>query len=218
MREAVIVSTARTPIGKAYRGGFNNLAGATLGAASVAEAVRRAGVDPARVDDVIMGSAMQQGTTGSNIARQIALRAGLPVTVAGMTVDRQCSSGLMAVATAAKQIIDDGMQVVVGGGLESISLVQNDHMNVHRRVDDELVAMHPNIHMPMLQTAEVVADRYQVTRQAMDEYGLQSQQRTAAAYEAGRYADELVAGDLPAHRVGQGNRRAVRGRGDGIRG
>ncbi len=192
MREAVIVSTARTPIGKAYRGGFNNLGGASLGAASVAEAVKRAGIDPARVDDVIMGSALQQGATGSNVARQIALRAGLPVTVSGMTIDRQCSSGLMAVATAAKQIIDDGMTCVVGGGLESISLVQNEHMNLHRMVDEELMAMHPNIHMPMLQTAEVVADRYKVSREAMDEYGLQSQQRTAAAYEAGRYADELV--------------------------
>jgi acetyl-CoA C-acetyltransferase len=192
MKEAVIVSTARTPIGKAYRGGFNNLAGASLGAASVAEAVRRAGIDSAEVDDVIMGSALQQGATGSNIARQIALRAGLPVTVAGMSIDRQCSSGLMAVATAAKQIIDDGMTCVVGGGLESISLVQNEHMNLHRMVDDELVAMHPAIHMPMLQTAEVVADRYSISRDAMDEYGLQSQQRTAAGYEAGHYAEELV--------------------------
>ena len=192
MKEAVIVSTARTPIGKAYRGSFNNLGGATLGAASVAEAVKRAGIDPAEVEDVIMGSALQQGATGSNIARQIALRAGLPVTTSGMTIDRQCSSGLMSVATAAKQIIDDGMSVVVGGGLESISLVQNENMNIHRMVDEELMAMHPNIHMPMLQTAEVVAQRYNISRDAMDEYGLQSQQRTAAAYEAGCYADELV--------------------------
>jgi acetyl-CoA C-acetyltransferase len=192
MKDAVIVSTARTPIGKAYRGGFNNLGGASLGAASVAEAVKRAGIDPGEVDDVIMGSALQQGATGSNVARQIALRAGLPVTVSGMTIDRQCSSGLMAVATAAKQIIDDGMSVVVGGGLESISLVQNEHMNLHRMVDEELMAMHPNIHMPMLQTAEVVADRYNISREAMDEYGLQSQQRTAAAYEAGLYDAELV--------------------------
>ena len=192
MREAVIVSTARTPIGKAYRGGFNNLGGASLGAASVAEAVKRAGVDPERVDDVIMGCALQQGATGSNIARQIALRAGLPVTVPGMTVDRQCSSGLMAVAIAARQIIDDGMSCVVGGGLESISLVQNENMNIHRLVDEDLMRLHPNIHMPMLNTAEVVADRYGITREAMDEYGLQSQVRAAAAYEAGRYADELV--------------------------
>ena len=192
MREAVIVSTARTPIAKAYRGGFNNLGGASLGAASVAEAVKRAGIDPARVEDVIMGSALQQGATGSNVARQIALRAGLPVTTSGMTIDRQCSSGLMAVATAAKQIIDDGQTVAIGGGLDSISLVQNEHMNIHRMVDEELMALAPNIFMPMLQTAEVVAGRYGISREAMDEYGLQSQQRTAAAYEAGRYADELV--------------------------
>ncbi len=192
MREAVIVSTARTPIAKAYRGGFNNLGGASLGAASVAEAVKRAGIDPSEVDDVIMGCALQQGATGANVARQIALLAGLPVTVAGMTLDRQCSSGLMAVATAAKQIIDDGMTTVIGGGLESISLVQNEHMNLHRMVDEELMAMCPNIHMPMLQTAEVVADRYGISRDAMDEYGAQSQQRTAAAYEAGHYDAELV--------------------------
>ena len=150
MKEAVIVATARTPIGKAYRGGFNNLGGASLGAASVAEVVRRAGIDPARVDDVIMGCAMQQGATGSNIARQIALRAGLPVTVSGMTMDRQCSSGLMAVATAANQVMYDGMTCVVGGGLESISLVQNEHMNRHRGADEQLLAMAPNIFMPML--------------------------------------------------------------------
>lgn len=192
MAEAVVVSTARTPIGKAYRGGFNNLGGASLGAASVAAAVERAGIDPARIDDVIMGCALQQGATGTNIARQVALRAGLPNTVSGMTIDRQCSSGLMAVATAAKQITEDGMSVVVGGGLESISLVQNEHMNLHRMVDDELLAIEPNIFVPMLQTAEIVAERYGISREQMDEYGLQSQQRTAAAYEAGKYADELI--------------------------
>ena len=192
MKEAVIVSTARTPIGRAYRGGFNNLAGATLGAAAVEEAVKRAGIDPGSVEDVIMGCALPQGSTGGNIARQIALRAGLPVTVAGMTVDRQCSSGLMAVATAAKQVIHDGMDVVVGGGLDSISLVQNDKMNMHRAADPELLAMHPHIYMPMLQTAETVAKRYNISRDVMDEYGLQSQQRTAAGYEAGKFADELV--------------------------
>ena len=192
MNEAVIVATARTPIGKAYRGGFNNLGGASLGAASVAEVVRRAGIDPARVEDVIMGCAMEQGATGSNVARQIVIRAGLPNTTAGMTMDRQCSSGLMAVATAAKQVMYDGMSCVVGGGLESISLVQNEHMNKHRLVDDALMAIEPNYFMPMLQTAEVVARRYNISRAAMDEYGLQSQQRTAAAYAAGRFADELV--------------------------
>lgn len=192
MKEAVIVATARTPIGKAYRGGFNNLAGPTLGAAAVSEAVRRAGIEAGEVEDVIMGAALQQGTTGTNVARQIALRAGLPVTVSGMTIDRQCSSGLMAVATAAKQVMYDGMAIVVGGGLESISLVQNEHMNLHRAADEELVAMHPAIYMPMLQTAEVVAKRYGISREAMDEYGLQSQQRVAAAYDEGRYDAEIT--------------------------
>ncbi len=193
MKEAVIVSTARTPIAKAYRGGFNNLGGASLGAASVAEAVKRAGIDPQRIDDVIMGCAMQQGATGGNIARQVALRAGLPVSVPAMSMDRQCSSGLMSVATGAKQILHDGMSCVVAGGLESISLVQNEHMNIHRMVDEELVAMYPAAYMSMLETAEIVAKRYNISREAMDEYGLQSQQRTAAAYEAGKYDDELVA-------------------------
>ncbi|GAA6140128.1 acetyl-CoA C-acyltransferase [Arenicella sp. 4NH20-0111] len=192
MKEAVIVSTARTPIGKAYRGGFNNLNGATLGAAAVEAAVARSGIDPAEVDDVIMGAALQQGSTGGNIARQIALRSGLPATVSGMSIDRQCSSGLMAVATAAKQIVVDGQSVTIGGGLDSISLVQNDKMNMHRAVDKELVAMHPHIYMPMLQTAEIVADRYGITRDSMDAYGLQSQQRTAAGYAAGKFDDELV--------------------------
>ncbi len=195
MRDAVIVSTARTPIGKAYRGGFNDLNTATLGAVAVTAAVQRAGIDPAEVDDVIIGTALQQGASGQNIARQIGLRAGLPTSVAGMTIDRQCSSGLMAVATAAKQIIVDGMTTVVGGGAESISLTQNDKMNTYRASDKELLAMHPHIYMPMLQTAEVVADRYSISRDAMDEYGLQSQQRTAAAQEAGYFDDELLTVD-----------------------
>ena len=192
MREAMIVSTARTPIGKAYRGGFNNTASPTLGGHAVAAAVERAGIEGDRVDDCIIGSAMPQGTQSLNLGRNVALRGGLPVSVAGMTIDRQCSSGLMAVATAAKQVLHDGMEVVVGGGLESISLVQNEHMNMHRLVDEELVAMHKDIYMPMLQTAEVVAKRYNIARDVMDEYGLQSQQRVAAAYEAGKYADEII--------------------------
>ena len=192
MREAVIVSTARTPIGKAYRGGFNNTASPTLGGHAVAAAVERAGIEGDRVDDCIIGSAMPQGTQSLNLGRNVALRGGLPVSVAGMTIDRQCSSGLMAVATAAKQLLHDSMEVVVGGGLESISLVQNEHMNMHRLVDEELVAMHKDIYMPMLQTAEVVAKRYNIARDVMDEYGLQSQQRVAAAYEAGKYADEII--------------------------
>ncbi|MFT5572654.1 MAG: acetyl-CoA C-acetyltransferase [Cryomorphaceae bacterium] len=192
MKDAVIVSTARTPIGKAYRGGFNDLHSATLGAAAVREAVARAGIDPSEIDDVIMGAALQQGAQGGNVARQIGLRAGLPASVAGMTIDRQCSSGLMAVATAAKQVIVDGHSAVVGGGVDSISLVQNEKMNMHRAVDKELVSMHQNIYMPMLQTAEIVAKRYDIGRDAMDEYGFQSQQRTAAGYAAGKFDDELV--------------------------
>ena len=192
MKEAVIVSTARTPIGKAYRGGFNNLQAPTMGAHAIRAAVERAGIEADRVEDCIMGAALTQGTSGMNIGRNAALRAGLPVTVSGMTIDRQCSSGLMAVATAAKQVMHDGMDCVVGGGLDSISLVQNEHMNGHRLVDNELVGMHKDIYMPMLQTAEVVAARYGISRDAMDEYGFESQERTAAAYAAGRYDAELV--------------------------
>lgn len=192
MREAVIVATARTPIGKAYRGGFNNLTGPSLGGHAIRAAVERAGVEGERVDDVTMGSALTQGSQSMNIGRLAALSAGLPVTVSGQTIDRQCSSGLMAVSMAAKQIMVDGMDVTVGGGQDSISLVQNEHMNKHRLVDDALLAMHKDIYMPMLQTAEVVANRYGISRDAMDEYGLQSQNRVAAAYEAGKFADEIV--------------------------
>jgi len=192
MKEAVIVSTARTPIGKAYRGGFNNLQAPTMGAHAIRAAVERAGIEGDRVEDCIMGAALTQGTSGMNIGRNASLRAGLPVTVSGMTIDRQCSSGLMAVATAAKQVMYDGMDCVIGGGLDSISLVQNEHMNGHRLVDNELVGMHKDIYMPMLQTAEVVAARYGISRDAMDEYGFESQERTAAAYAAGRYDAELV--------------------------
>ena len=192
MKEAVIVSTARTPIGKAYRGGFNNLQAPTMGAHAIRAAVERAGIEGDRVEDCIMGAALTQGTSGMNIGRNASLRAGLPVTVSGMTIDRQCSSGLMAVATAAKQVMHDGMDCVVGGGLDSISLVQNEHMNGHRLVDNEMVGMHKDIYMPMLQTAEVVAARYGISRDAMDEYGFASQERTAAAYAAGRYDAELV--------------------------
>ena len=190
MRHAVVVSTARTPIGKAYRGAFNATPGATLGSFSVAAAVERAKLDPAEVDDCIWGSALQQGTQGGNIARQVLLRAGLPVTVPGMSMDRQCSSGLMSIATAAKQVIIDRMDVVVAGGQDSISLVQTKEMRVGR--DDALVAMHPHIYMPMLQTAEIVSRRYNISRDAQDEYSLQSQQRTAAAQAAGKFDDEIV--------------------------
>ncbi|MGO4808165.1 acetyl-CoA C-acyltransferase [Cupriavidus sp. 2MCAB6] len=192
MREAVIVSTARTPIGKAHRGAFNNTQAQELGAHAISHAVRRAGIDPAEVADVVLGCAVQQGSTGGNIARQALLRAGLPVTVPGMSMDRQCASGLMAIATAAKQIIVDGMQVTVGGGLESISLVQNDKINRYRAQDPQLVQTLPQIYMTMLETAEIVAQRYGVSREAQDAYSLQSQQRTAAAQEAGRFDAEIV--------------------------
>ncbi len=192
MREAVIVATARTPIGKAYRGAFNNTEAATLGGHAVRHAVERAGVDLGEIDDVIMGCAMPQGTQGQNIARQIALAAGLPVTTAGMTVDRQCSSGMMAIALAAKTVIADNVDIMVGGGLESISLVQNEHMNSYRAKDPRLLKLHEHIYMPMIDTAEVVASRYNISREAQDEYALQSQQRTAAGQDAGRFSDEIV--------------------------
>ncbi len=192
MREAVIVSTARTPIGKAYRGAFNNTQGQELAGHAIAEAVKRAGIDGALVEDVILGCALQQGSTGGNVARQALLRAGLPVTVSGMSMDRQCSSGLMAIATAAKQIIVDGMQVTIGGGVESISLVQNDKINKFRAADPWLVKNIPQIYMSMIETAEIVAERYGISREAQDQYSLQSQQRTAAAQSEGRYDAEIA--------------------------
>jgi len=192
MKDAVIVSTARTPIGKAYRGAYNNTTAPTLGGFAISEAVKRAGIELSHVDDVIMGCAMQQGTTGQNIGRLAALAAGLPVTVSGMTIDRQCSSGMMAIAASAKQIIVDGHNIVVGGGLESISLVQNEKANFYRAVDKALVAQHKNVYMPMLQTAEIVAKRYGITRDQQDEYGYQSQMRTASAQEAGKFDQEII--------------------------
>ncbi len=191
-REAVIVSTARTPIGRAYRGAFNNTESPTLAAHAIKHAVMRAGIEPGEIDDVIMGAALQQGSQGGNVARMAAVAAGLPITVAGMTVDRQCSSGMMAIATAAKQVIYDDMPIVVGGGLESVSLVQNEHINSFRAKDPTLMASKPNIYMSMLETAEVVAKRYNISRDDMDAYGLQSQQRTAAAQAAGKLDDEIV--------------------------
>jgi len=192
VKEAVIVSTARTPIGKAYRGAFNNTEAPTMAAHAIREAVRRARVDPAEVEDVIMGCAMQQGTSGLNVARQSLLAAGLPASVAGMTVDRQCSSGMMAIAIAAKQILDDSMPIVVGGGLESISLVQNEHYNRFRASDPNVLAAASDIYMSMLETAEVVTGRYGISRERQDEYALQSQQRTAAAQRADAFADEIM--------------------------
>ena len=190
MRDAVIVSTARTPIGRAYKGAFNTTTGATLGHYSAKAAIERAGIDPATIDDVVWGSALQQGSQGGNLARQVALRAGFPIEVPGMTIDRQCSSGLMAIATASKQVTLDMMDVVVGGGQDSISTVQTPEMRV--QPDRELLKMHADIYMPMLQTAEVVADRYGISREACDEYALQSQMRTAAAQDAGYFDAEII--------------------------
>jgi acetyl-CoA C-acetyltransferase len=193
MREAVIVSTARTPIGKAYRGAFNNLDAPTMGAQAIREAVRRARIEPGEIDDVVIGAAMQQGSTGYNLGRACAIASGLPVTVSGMTVDRQCASGLMAIATASKQVISDGMPIVVGGGLESISLVQNEHRNGFRAADPTVMKLKPELYMAMLDTAEVVAKRYNVSREAQDLYSLESQRRTAAAQESGKFDAEIIA-------------------------
>ena len=192
MREAVIVSTARTAIGKAFRGAFNDTQPQALCGHVIREAVARAGLDPGEVEDVVMGCAFQQGAQMSNIARQGALRAGLADSTAGMTIDRQCASGLMGVATAAKQIMFDGQSIVVGGGVESISLVQTDALNRFRAQDSWLVEHRPAIYMAMLETAEIVADRYGVTREAQDAYALQSQRRHAEADAAGCFAAEIV--------------------------
>ncbi len=192
MADAVIVSTARTPIGKAYRGALNNTDGATLLGEAIKAAVARAEVDPGSVEDVVMGAAMQQGTTGGNIARKALLRAGLPVSVSGTTVDRLCASGLQAIAIAARSVIYDGVQIAVGGGGQSISLVQNEHANTYRAVDPVLMEMKPDVYMPMLDTAEVVAKRYSISRDRQDEYSFNSQMRTASAQASGKFDDEIV--------------------------
>ncbi len=189
-RDAVIVSTARTPIGRAYKGAFNATPGATLGALSLAPAIERAGIEAGQIDDVVWGTVLTQGTQAGNIARQVALRAGCPVGVSAQTIDRQCSSGLMAIATAAKQIIVDNMDIVVGGGQDSISMVQTPEMRVSP--DRSLIALHKDVYMPMLGTAETVAKRYNVSREAQDEYAYQSQQRTAQAQAEGRLDAEIV--------------------------
>ncbi len=191
MRDAVIVSTARTPLAKSWRGAFNMTHGATLGAAAVAEAVQRAGIDPAEVEDVLMGCANPEGATGVNIARQIAIRAGLPVTVSGVTVNRFCSSGLQTIAIAAQRIMAGEGEVYVAGGVESISCVQNE-MNKHMLHDAWIQAQKPELYWPMLQTAETVAARYKIGRDRMDAYGAQSQQRAAAARAAGKFDAEMV--------------------------
>ena len=191
MTSAVIVSTARTPLAKSWKGAFNMTHGATLGGHAVQHAVARAGIDGAEVDDVIMGCATPEGATGSNIARQIALRAGLPITTSGMTINRFCSSGLQTIATAAQRIIAGEGDVYVAGGVESISCVQNE-ANRHMLTDPWLVKNKPEIYWNMLQTAEQVAKRYNIGRDAMDEYGAASQQRATAALEAGRFKEEIA--------------------------
>lgn len=190
MRDAVIVSTARTPIGKAYRGAFNNTTPQQLAGHAIENAVARAGIDPALIQDVIMGAALQQGHSGGNIARQAAVRAGLPISVAGMSLDRQCASGMMAIATAAKQVVMDGMDVAIGGGVESVSMVQTKEMRV--KADPWLMENKPDIYMSMLETAETVAARYNVSREVQDEYAARSQALTHAAQEAGRFDAEIV--------------------------
>jgi acetyl-CoA C-acetyltransferase len=192
MKEAVIVSVARTPIGKAYRGAFNNLESPSMASFAVKAAVERSGIDPKEVDDCIMGAALQQGTQGFNLGRQVAMASGLPVSVAGMTIDRQCSSGLMSIATGAKHIINDNAPITIAGGCESVSLVQNEHMNSHRVGDPLTIQNAPAIHMPMLDTAETVAKRYNISREAQDEYAVASQDRTANAQTAGYFDDEII--------------------------
>jgi len=190
VRDAVIVSTARTGIGKAYRGAFNITPSPTLAAHPIRAAIERAKVDPAEVDDVIIGAALQQGVQ-TTIGRTAALRSGLPVTVAGMSIDRQCSSGLMSIATAAKQIIVDRMEVVVAGGVESISLVQTGELRLGP--DPELLSMHNGVYMPMIDTAEIVGKRYDISRERCDQFALRSQQRTAEAQRTGKFDQEIVA-------------------------
>lgn len=192
MNEAVIVAVARTAIGKAYRGAFNDTEAPVLGGHVVRAVVERAGVDPAEVDDVLIGAAAQQGTQGYNLGRLCAYTGGLPDTVPGMTLDRQCSSGLMTVATAAKSVMVGEQDIVVAGGLESVSLTQNRHKNTYRAMSEAAIAAEPAAYIPMIETAELVAERYGISREAQDEYALESQRRTAAAQEAGRFDDEIV--------------------------
>ena len=192
MERAVIVSTARTPIGKAYRGAFNDTDAASLGGHAIHHALARAKVSLDEVDDTLMGCSRPQGSQGKNIARQCAMAAGLLVTTPAMTVDRQCSSGMMAIGMAAKSIMTREIEIAVAGGLESVSLVQNEHSNLYRSEDPKVIDLHEHMYMPMIDTAEVVADKYSISREEQDEYALQSQQRTARAQEMGYFDDEIV--------------------------
>ncbi|GGC89645.1 acetyl-CoA acetyltransferase [Tersicoccus solisilvae] len=221
MREAAIVATARTPIGRAYRGALADVSGPALAAHAITAAVDRAGVEPGEIEDVVLGCAMPEGSTGFNVARQSALRAGLPSSVPGMTMDRQCASGLMAIATAAHQIVGGGMTTAVAGGVESISLVQNEHRNRYRAEDAWLRERRPSLYLSMLETAEIVAERYGVGRDQQDEFALLSQRRTARAQEAGLFDDEIV--PLPVTPLDaeaapdENGRRGVLGRDEGNR-
>ena len=193
MKNAVIVSTARTPVGKAFRGAFNNTKSPTLTGHAIKHAVERAGIEGAEIDDVVIGSVLNAGSAGSNIGRLAALAAGLPYSVSGQTVDRQCASGLTAIAAAAKQIVVDGINIVVAGGQENISEIQNSYSEWGRRSQDENVIRHAeHAYMPMLHTAEYVSRKYKISRDSQDEYALSSQQRTAAAQDAGKFDDEIV--------------------------
>lgn len=193
MRQAVIVSTARTPIAKAYRGSFNDLDGPTLAACAVSAAIERAGVESGEIEDVTLGCALTQGTTGVNVARHAAIAAGLPVKVGGQTVDRQCASGLMAIVAAAHQVLQEGHDIIVGGGVESVSLVQNEHMNMYRYQDASVQAYKPDYYLSMIETAETVAKRYGISRYSQDEYALSSQQKTAIAQQNRLFDDEIIA-------------------------
>ncbi len=192
MREAVIVSTARTPIGKAYRGAFNDLDGPTLAAHAITAAVDRAGIEAGEIEDLILGCALTQGSTGINVARHAVMAAGLPVSIAGSTIDRQCASGLSAIAVAAHQIVQEGQNVAIGGGVDTISLVQNDHMNMHRYQDSRVLELKPQFYDTMVETAETVAKRYGISRDDQDEYALSSQLKTAAAQDAGKFDAEII--------------------------
>lgn len=192
MRQAVIVSTARTPIAKAYRGAFNDLDAPTMAAHAVRDAISRAKIDAAEVEDMTLGCALTQGSSGINVARHVVMAADLPVSVAGSTIDRQCASGLSAIANAARQIVVDGLSVAIGGGFDQISLVQNDKWNMHRAKDTHVANVKPEYYHAMIKTAETVAARYNISREAQDEYALSSQIRTAAAQKAGHFTDEIV--------------------------
>jgi acetyl-CoA C-acetyltransferase len=192
MREAVIVSTARTALGKSFRGSFNDTEAPALGGHVVQAAVARAGVDPAQIDDCIFGAAAQQGTQAYNLGRLCAIAGGLPDSTAGMAIERQCASGLMSIATAAKSIMCNEYDIAVAGGVESISLVQNKHKNSYRNISKTVTAIDPTAYIPMIETAEIVADRYGISREEQDRYALQSQQRIAAAQRAGLFNDEIV--------------------------